>query len=281
MITKYLVAFICSTSFFFSLSLFAQENSILLKKPPETIKNWYKPTNKRQVWLHTMFRLRRELLAINDYSQIQQDKLLNKWFDSFKKDYLKIGEMVPEWQQFLDIEKLDKLQQVVEQKEYTKVPQILNTLKNSCENCHSDYQAVTRLLYRGTDFAKIKVPDINSGKKMNYSEAMEQLSNTVNRIKIAMHDNLYSQSMDYIKPLNLQLKALANGCSDCHKQEGGKEQIDYVFTSSLPIISELKDALLKKDNKSARIKLGTFAVKVCARCHSVHRTTAEIKELIE
>jgi hypothetical protein len=279
MFIKHLLVFIFSASFLFAHSLLAAENSILVKKPPETIKNWYKPTNKRQVWLHTMFRLRRELLAINDYSQTQQATLVKKWFQSFKKDYLEIGEMVPQWKQFLDTEKLNNLQRAVEKEEYVKIPKILNTLKNTCANCHDDYQAVTRLLYRSADFEKIKVLDTKTAHKVSYNDAMNGLSNAVNRIKIAMHDNFYSQAIEYLKPLKLQLSALADGCSDCHQQEN--EQVDYIFTTASPILSELKEALMQKDNKKARIKLGTFAVKVCARCHSIHRTTAEIKELIE
>jgi len=279
MIIKSLFVFICSTCLFFSHSLYAEENTILLKKPPEIIKNWYKPTNKRQVWLHTMFRLRRELLAINDYSQVEESRLVKKWFKSFKKDYLQVGEMVPQWKQLLDTKKLNNLQMAVEKDEYAKIPKIVDTLKNTCDTCHTDYQAITRLLYRGTDFAKIRVVDAKDGHNIGYSEAMNGLSNAVNRIKIAMHDNLYPQAIEYLKPLNTQLKALADGCGDCHKQEN--EQVDYIFTSSKPVLSELKEALIQKDNKKARTKLGTFAVKVCARCHSIHRTTAEIKELIE
>lgn len=260
-------------------SVLAEENTVILKKPPTTIKNWYKPNNKRQVWLHTMFRLRREILAINDYSQSQQPELMKKWFNNFKKDYLSIGEMVPQWKNSLDSSTLTDLQLAVEKGDYTKILGSLNGLKDSCDNCHSDYQAITRLLYRGADFAKIKVYDTETAHKIDYNKAMNGLSNTVNRIKIAMHDNLYPQSIAYIAPLKSQLKNLADGCGDCHKQ--GKEQIDYIFTASTPILSELKEALEQKDNKKARLSLGTFAVKVCARCHSIHRTTAEIKELIE
>jgi len=262
-----------------SSNVWADESSVTLKKPPASLEAWYKPSNKRQVWLHTMFRLRRELLAISDYSQAQQPQLLQKWFKGFDKDYREVGKMVPEWQDALDITELNKLQDAVENKDYPAIPPILDNLQDSCTECHADYQAVARLLYRSADFAKIRVLDAHNGRKIAYDKAMAELSSTVNRIKIAMHDNLYPQAIAYLEPLQTRLKSLSDGCSDCHKQ--ADEQIDYIINSSQPILTELKQALEKQDNKQARISLGTFAVKTCARCHSVHRTTAELKELLE
>ncbi|MCK5336958.1 MAG: hypothetical protein KAQ67_12390, partial [Gammaproteobacteria bacterium] len=50
-------------SFLFSPTAYA-EDSVKLDTPPASLEKWYKPANKRQVWLHTMFRLRREMQAI-------------------------------------------------------------------------------------------------------------------------------------------------------------------------------------------------------------------------
>ncbi len=45
------------------------EPIVSLKLPLTSLEKWYKPANKRQVWLHTMFRLRREMQAIADYAE--------------------------------------------------------------------------------------------------------------------------------------------------------------------------------------------------------------------
>ena len=49
-----------------------QDKAKLIKTPPIELAKWYKPENKRQVWLHTMFKLRREMQAVEFYAQ-QQD----------------------------------------------------------------------------------------------------------------------------------------------------------------------------------------------------------------
>ena len=45
---------------------------------PESLARWYKPENKRQVWLHTMFAMRRELQAVREPSGDQDSIALRK-----------------------------------------------------------------------------------------------------------------------------------------------------------------------------------------------------------
>lgn len=47
-----------------------------VKVPPSSLSQWYKPENKRQVWLHNMFKLRREMQAVEFYAQNQDPVLL-------------------------------------------------------------------------------------------------------------------------------------------------------------------------------------------------------------
>ncbi len=51
----------------------------LIKTPPASLAQWYKPENKRHVWLHNMFKLRREMLAVRFYANSKEDSHLQKW----------------------------------------------------------------------------------------------------------------------------------------------------------------------------------------------------------
>ena len=51
----------------------------LIKSPPASLAQWYKPENERQVWLHNMFKLRREMQAIRLYSDNKDAKHQDKW----------------------------------------------------------------------------------------------------------------------------------------------------------------------------------------------------------
>ena len=92
------------TLVFFSITVspLHADNQVSIKVPPASLAQWYKPQNKRQVWLHTMFRLRREMLAIEEYAD-GNHKLMHKWISKLESDYNKISEMVPEWSNMVDI----------------------------------------------------------------------------------------------------------------------------------------------------------------------------------
>ena len=71
-------------------------DTVSLDVPPASLEQWYKPANKRQVWLHTMFRLRREMQAIGEYAEQNDRAAMDKWIKRLEKDYKKIADMVPE-----------------------------------------------------------------------------------------------------------------------------------------------------------------------------------------
>ena len=62
-----------------------KDRVILVKTPPTSLAKWYKPENKRQEWLHTMFNLRREIQAIEIYTDSQEPENLNKWVTQFSE----------------------------------------------------------------------------------------------------------------------------------------------------------------------------------------------------
>ena len=87
-----------------------EDKVILIKIPPEELAQWYKPENKRQVWLHNMFKLRRELQAVEHYAERSDAEHLSKWSLRLKDHYLKIADMVPQWQDKLAISTIEILQ---------------------------------------------------------------------------------------------------------------------------------------------------------------------------
>ena len=75
-----------------------QGKARLLKTPPNVLAQWYKPENERQVWLHNMFKLRREMQAVEFLSENKDAAHLQKWAGQLNNHYLNIADMVLEWQ---------------------------------------------------------------------------------------------------------------------------------------------------------------------------------------
>jgi hypothetical protein len=129
----------------------------LTRNPPASLAQWYKPENERQVWLHTMFKLRREMQAVRFYSASKDAEHLEKWVALLSEHYLKIGEMVPEWKKKLNVEAIADLRASATGNRYQDVSHALDNLNESCESCHEDYRIITATIYRAPDFSLVEI----------------------------------------------------------------------------------------------------------------------------
>jgi len=134
-----------------------KDRVIVIKIPPASLAQWYKPENKRQVWLHNMFKLRREIQAVKFYSNNVDQKNMEKWATRLSKHYLKIAEMVPEWKNKLNTEAINHLQKSIKNNNYHDVSIALDNLNKNCDSCHSDYRVITATKYRAPDFSSMEL----------------------------------------------------------------------------------------------------------------------------
>ncbi len=248
-----------------------QDHVIALREPPESISQWYKPENKRQVWLHTMFKLRREILAIEIYTKIQDDEHLQKWAVKLNEDYHKIPEMVPEWEKKLDFISIAEIQKSAKEKRYDDVAHALLELDKSCQSCHTDYRAVTATMYRAPDFSEMKI----DGSTTLISH-MRTMSKQVNRIKIAFVDGRQDAALSALQELEKGMNSLGKTCVNCHKNDLKVYPNMQMEQSMADLGQSLKTGSLQEQGKA----LGTLAVMVCAGCHGTHRLSYDARKLL-
>lgn len=239
-----------------------KDRVILLKAPPASLAQWYKPDNERQVWLHTMFNLRREMQAARLYAENKDAEYLDKWVTRLSEHYLKIGEMVPEWQKHLDMDAIGNLQKSTSGNNYQDVLDTLDNLEDSCNACHVDYRAVTATMYRAPDFSSMRISDSTS-----LETHMQVLTRQINQIKIASEDGQQDIALASLADLERDMNALGGTCSDCHK----KDTRIYPDDTMKNTIASLADSLRSGTPKDQGRELGTLAVLACARCHGTHR----------
>jgi len=246
-----------------------QNKVTLVKMPPTALSQWYKPENKRQVWLHNMFKLRREMQAVAFYAEQQDSEHLAKWAEQLGKHYLKISEMIPSWQKKLDIQAMLALNKASSAKDYSQVFVQLDKLQQSCEGCHNEYQAITALTYRTGDFSSIEIND-----NVSFNEHMKTLTQQVNQIKISAQDGFTELALSSLSQLNLNMEVLGETCVNCHK----KDRKIYPSEVMNATLASLKTALTSGSAKEQGRELGTLAVLACARCHGTHRIAYGAKE---
>ncbi|MET0068505.1 MAG: hypothetical protein ABW096_00595 [Candidatus Thiodiazotropha sp.] len=267
---------------FIPLSLFQAKGSIaeteqVIAPLPESLGQWYKPVNKRQVWLHTMFVLRRELQAIDDYAAEEEPELARKWGDRFVEHLRRLPEMVPEWEDGVELGEALRLESALRAADFKTVRSAVSRLRRNCRNCHREYRALAALKYRSPDFSRIEIADAE-GEVKDYGGYMESLSNIVNRIKIASEDQRWSRAAEASARLRDALHGLGQSCESCHKDDLPRQRI--LGEASERTLDELEQALVERQTKTTGRKLGEAAVVICARCHGIHRTMSDARNFL-
>ncbi|RTZ58268.1 MAG: hypothetical protein DSZ32_07325 [Gammaproteobacteria bacterium] len=267
--------------FFFLLCLLfgsaaaATEQKTELLQPPASLEQWYKPAAKRQIWLHNMFKLRREIQAIEEYAELEDQARLEKWTGRFLEHYRKIGDMVPEWKDELDHQWAGRLAEAASSGDFNAAARATRKLGRSCQGCHDDYRAVVAVLYRSPDFSQQTIDTGGEGKQ-KYKKYMETLTRYLNRMKIAVEDQRTDAALDAFGKLDAGIGHIARDCVSCHKQpEIGQNYLNNDLRASL---QKLETAIKAGDQREAGMTLGEVAVTACARCHGTHRMLYDLKQ---
>lgn len=262
----------------FSINTVFADSTVTLDLPPASLSKWYKPENKRQVWLHTMFRLRRSMQAVEEYSQQNNAAGMQKWAVRLDKDYRKIGDMVPEWKNNLKPGLMDQLLEAAKTGNAKLAGKTLKMINKNCIDCHHSYRPLVAALYRTPDYDKVRVPDGPDGSSVSFHDAMESLSRSVNRILIAQEDGHRSSAVRAGKSLRDNLDNLGKSCAECHKDAAPNERILGAATRRR--LEALQQHIAQDEVEEARKMLGELGVTVCARCHGTHRTLADLREAL-
>ena len=254
------------------------ESSIKLSLPPASLAKWYKPENKRQVWLHTMFRLRRSMQAINDYAIQNNQAGMQKWIEKLNDDYLKIAKMVPEWEHEIKPRLLPELKMFSETGDTKRVKATLNMIERTCNDCHETYQAQATAIYRSPEYVDIPVKNIN-GLPSSFEDEMQALSISINQVLIALEDKQQAIALQASKNLNIQLKYLGESCNQCHKNDPAPHE-RILGSATLQRLQSLQAGILSMQVKESQKLMGEIAVTVCASCHNTHRILGDLREAL-
>ena len=272
------VLFLTYVLFFPLLSSAYAEQAIKLNSPPTSLEKWYKPNNKRQVWLHTMFRLRREMQAIGDYAKENNKTAMKKWIKRLDKDYNKIADMVPEWEKEIKPRLLPELEMFAKKGDTLRVAKTLKMIKRTCKDCHESYQPVVTALYRSPGYDDIKVKSLN-GTSHSFKDNMDDLSRSVNQILISLKDGNKPSALQARQNLKKQLHNLADSCASCHKKDAyPRERI--LGKATIKKLDSLETTITKWRVKESQELMGKLAVTVCARCHNTHRIISDLRNTL-
>ncbi|UCB54390.1 MAG: hypothetical protein JSW45_10640 [Thiotrichales bacterium] len=254
------------------------DSPVSLDTPPASLEKWYKPANKRQVWLHTMFRLRREMQAIGEYAEQNDPASMAKWIERLDKDYNKIAEMVPEWEKAIKPRLLPELEMFARKGDSHRVGKTLEMIQRTCDDCHIDYQPLVTAIYRSPHYDDISVKTLDGGEQ-DFEDNMDDLSKSVNQILIALDDGRKAKALQAGQRLAGQLKNLGDSCNHCHEDDDyPRERI--LGTDTRQHLEDLQTNISAGRVKDSQKLMGEIAVSVCARCHNTHRIVYDLRDAL-
>ena len=254
------------------------ESTVTLKSPPTSLEEWYKPANKRQVWLHTMFRLRREMQAVAEYAKTNDQAAMEKWIKRLDEDYNKIADMVPEWEKETKPRLIPELEMFAEKGDSYRIGKTLKMIQRTCDDCHTYYQPLVIATYRSPHYGDIKIKG-DDGEMQSFEENMEQLSESVNLTLIALDDGRNDVAMQASKSLAVQLDRLGDSCSSCHKDDAYPQE-RILGKATRQRLDKLQTNISEGRVKDSQKLMGEIAVTVCARCHNTHRIVSDLRNAL-
>ncbi len=255
-----------------------EDKTLVLNLPPASLQQWYRPANKHDVWLHTMFRLRREMQAVTEYAALEKPELLRKWLLRLQKDYQSIGKMVPEWADELETGLIEKMLASAGKEEWPDLARYQRRLGKSCQSCHREYKLAAALRYRAPDFSEVMVESEETLDEEHYSQVMKRLSLLLNRVKIAAEDQRQRAAATALDALQQRLQDLGTSCVACHDSAQTRQII--LGDASQMALQQVRKGVEQQDSKQVGRYLGEFAVEVCADCHGIHRMQGTLRQML-
>ncbi len=126
--------------------------------------------------------------------------------------------MVPEWETALKPRLLSELKMFAEKGDMYRIGKALKMIRRTCDDCHTYYQPLVTATYRSPYYADIQLESID-GKSQSLEDNMHDLSESVNRILIALDDGHKTVALQSGETLARQLQKLGDSCQRCHKDD--------------------------------------------------------------
>ncbi len=254
-----------------------EEGKISIKRPPKSLDNLYPPKSREKKFLATMHNMATSFKATMFYLQSGNTERAKKWAENLVKTYLSVGNMVPEWQNYIKKDVAENFLKAVNSGDLKQVGALAKELGDTCKSCHQEHQLSVKIFYSVPSWDEIEVEDPVSLKKVDIHKFMQDMSDSLRFTLIGVQDGDFSLAEKSVKDFSTRAKALKETCSSCHTSKASIEALagkDYIAA-----IDALFNSVKEKNQQKffpALSRVGDF----CTRCHTTHLLLLEIKEAI-
>ena len=258
---------------------FAFAKDVRLGVPPKSLDKYYPPNSEKYEYLMNMYKASISFTGLSTSLREQDWKRAEKWAESLKNAYLKIGELVPEWDKVLRKKEANALVKAVKERNIRQIQFFANAVGRTCSKCHERYMASTKLLYHFPDFDTVTLEDPITGADYEVADYMAKMTTSFKLLNVYMSDGLTKKAkkagMNFVK----RLKGLTQMCSECHTNKLSEEI--YFGKQFNQKVKELETAIKNLDGKKISQTFAWINMNNCSKCHNVHEVPTMIREKIK
>ena len=248
---------------------------VKLKKPPKDLDKYYPPASENPVFLYNMYTASTSFTGM--FANIKEGDWKNaqKWAESLRKAYLKVGKMVPKWDKFLRKNEINKLVEAVKNKDVNKVKKYSQIVGQSCSSCHKKYMLPVKIKYHYPSYDLVSIEDPVSGNEYGIEDYMKKITNDYKLVKVYSSDGKFKKALKTADNFSKRFKALTQMCSECHTNKIVEDV--YFGEETESALKALKKAIVAKNNKNINKQMGAIGG-TCYKCHNVHEVPIMMKD---
>ncbi len=245
---------------------------------PASLDAYYPPQSPAPAYLLAMMNMERPFSAmVND---IFENDLANAkaGFQAFKKSYIDISGMVPEWKQDFPLQPVEELGVALESGDPKKIMPAVEKAGGNCHGCHVANMAPVQQKYSWSQFRGLSVTDPLSGQEVSYADLMQMMNTNFAGMGADVMQGQREKAKVQFDGFNARFQAMADACMDCHDSE----RKYYVDESVGSVIENLKLELSKPaiDPSSVNGLMDSIGKESCGKCHLVHIPAAYGQQLM-
>ena len=251
---------------------------LVVKPPPEALSKFYPPESKEPKWIQQMHAMSGSLGGVFVNMREKDWENLDKNADAFLEAYKKTSEMVPEWEEYFDLDAAKKFNAAAKTHDPAQIGKAVGGVGKTCGKCHAENYVSVWTKFHWPSFAKIKITDPLEEKEMEFGDYMGKISGSFKGVTVNFKEGQYDRAAKALRGFKSRFMELKSVCSKCHTNDDVK--LFYVGKTVDAAFEGLKTELAaEKPNPGNFWKnVGALGKLGCKNCHLTHRAYAIIQK---
>jgi len=189
-------------------------------------------------------------------------------FETFKREYVEIRAMVPEWTEHYPLQPVEELGKAMAGGAQPEIMAAFEKVGRVCSNCHASLITPVQQKYHWGNFAMVSVDDPLTHEKVGIAPFMHFMDAGLTGIPLNLSQGQLENARKSFLGFSTRFEALSQSCFNCHETE--REY--YVDDAVRGMIAKLDETLKAPapDPEVVGSLVQGIGMESCFKCHLVH-----------